>query len=188
MAKKNRILDLYDHPPTDGRVICVDEFGPLNLQTRPGHGWFPIDRPARLRATYTRRAAANRVRRGGDVFQRLPATRRRHRRAGIPLRPLGRHDAVDRPGRGAGVAAAGLRRDLPALPRATPARPRDPSARHPDRDHQTIAAGGFIDVHQPLGGPITLEYGGTPIPKKANKVGAAGRPVAGSLLRPDPPD
>ena len=30
-AKLDRILDLYDHPPGDGRVVCVDEFGPLNL-------------------------------------------------------------------------------------------------------------------------------------------------------------
>lgn len=50
----NRILDLYDHPPADGRVICVDEFGPLNLQPRPGRGWFPARRPRRLRATYHR--------------------------------------------------------------------------------------------------------------------------------------
>jgi transposase len=54
VAKKTRILDLYDHPPADGRVICVDEFGPLNLQPRPGHGWFPRGHPARQRATYTR--------------------------------------------------------------------------------------------------------------------------------------
>lgn len=53
-AKMARILDLYDHPPTDGRVICVDEFGPLNLQPRPGRGWFPTGHPTRLRATYTR--------------------------------------------------------------------------------------------------------------------------------------
>lgn len=36
--KKDRILELYDHPPPDGRVLCVDEFGPLNLQPRPGKG------------------------------------------------------------------------------------------------------------------------------------------------------
>lgn len=53
-AKMARILDLYDHPPADGRVICVDEFGPLNLLPRPGRGWFPTGRPARLRATYHR--------------------------------------------------------------------------------------------------------------------------------------
>ncbi|MCH6172495.1 IS630 family transposase, partial [Pseudonocardia alaniniphila] len=55
-AKMARILELYDNPPPDGRVVCVDEFGPLNLQPRPGRGWFPRGRPARLRATYTRAA------------------------------------------------------------------------------------------------------------------------------------
>jgi hypothetical protein len=30
-AKKDRIRDLYDHLPSQGRVLCVDEFGPLNL-------------------------------------------------------------------------------------------------------------------------------------------------------------
>jgi hypothetical protein len=35
-------------------VICVDEFGPLNLLPRPGKGWFPAGRPKRLRATYNR--------------------------------------------------------------------------------------------------------------------------------------
>ena len=54
-----RILELYDQAaagqiPDGGRVICVDEFGPLNLQPRPGRGWFPRGRPARRRATYTR--------------------------------------------------------------------------------------------------------------------------------------
>ena len=52
--KKDRILGLYDHPPPDGRVICVDEFGPLNLQPRPGKGWYPHQKPKRFRATYTR--------------------------------------------------------------------------------------------------------------------------------------
>ncbi|MEV4129694.1 hypothetical protein [Nocardia sp. NPDC049707] len=51
-ANMNRILDLFDHPPADGRVICVDEFGPLNLQPRAGRGWFRQRRPKRLRATY----------------------------------------------------------------------------------------------------------------------------------------
>ena len=52
----SEILALYDNPPADGRVICVDEFGPLNLQPRPGRGWFPRGHPARRRATYTRTA------------------------------------------------------------------------------------------------------------------------------------
>jgi len=54
VAKMLRVLDLYDRPPAGGRVICVDEFGPLNLQPRPGRGWLPTGRPARLRATYHR--------------------------------------------------------------------------------------------------------------------------------------
>jgi hypothetical protein len=46
-AKKNRILELYDI--ADGKaapgeddptvVICMDEFGPLNLQPHPGKHW-----------------------------------------------------------------------------------------------------------------------------------------------------
>ena len=49
-----RVLDLYDHPPGDGRVICVDEFGPLNLLPRKGKAWRPCRTPRRLRTTYTR--------------------------------------------------------------------------------------------------------------------------------------
>ena len=55
ITKMRRVLDLYDHPPADGRVVCADEFGPLNLQPRPGRAWRPIGHPARLRATYRRR-------------------------------------------------------------------------------------------------------------------------------------
>jgi transposase len=54
IPKMRRVLDLYDHPPADGRVICVDEFGPLNLLPRKGKAWRPRHRPRRLRATYTR--------------------------------------------------------------------------------------------------------------------------------------
>ncbi|WP_190817463.1 cytochrome bc1 complex cytochrome b subunit [Saccharopolyspora pogona] len=52
--------------------------------------------------------------------------------------------------------------------------------------------GEFIEVHQPLGPvddhghPAPLPYQGAPVPKKMNKLGAAGSPVAGSLLTPDP--
>jgi ubiquinol-cytochrome c reductase cytochrome b subunit len=54
--------------------------------------------------------------------------------------------------------------------------------------------GGYIEVHQPLGGvdehghPIPLQYQGAPVPKRMNQLGAGGSPVPGSLLRPDPPD
>lgn len=70
-AKKNRVLELYDI--ADGKakpkrgdprvVICMDEFGPLNLLPRPGKQWAPrivkdeaspAPRRRRRRATYTR--------------------------------------------------------------------------------------------------------------------------------------
>jgi transposase len=60
-TKKNRILDLYAHPPAGARVLCLDEFGPLNLQPRLGHGWHPVGEPARFRATYTRTAGVRQL-------------------------------------------------------------------------------------------------------------------------------
>ena len=49
-AKKNRVLELYDL--ADGKtkrrrgdphvVMCMDEFGPLNLQPHPGKQWAPV--------------------------------------------------------------------------------------------------------------------------------------------------
>jgi transposase len=70
-AKKNRVLELYDiadgkAPPGPGDptvVICVDEFGPLNLMPHPGKQWAAVSgrhaEPGRAprrrrRATYTR--------------------------------------------------------------------------------------------------------------------------------------
>ncbi|MFE3441944.1 cytochrome bc complex cytochrome b subunit [Nocardia sp. NPDC059180] len=52
--------------------------------------------------------------------------------------------------------------------------------------------GEYIEVHQPLGPvdehghPIPLEYQGATVPKKMNKLGLAGKPGTGSLLRADP--
>ncbi|MFD4640486.1 cytochrome bc complex cytochrome b subunit [Lentzea sp. NPDC058436] len=52
--------------------------------------------------------------------------------------------------------------------------------------------GEFIEIHQPLGPvddhghPIPLAYQGASVPKKMNKLGSAGHPVAGSTLSPDP--
>jgi len=70
-AKKNRILELYDladgktepGPGDPAVVICMDEFGPLNLQPHPGRQWAPVaagtgdpgsPRRRRMRATYKR--------------------------------------------------------------------------------------------------------------------------------------
>src|SRR5271168_5303215 len=72
-AKKNRVLELYEiadgkRKPKRGDptvVICMDEFGPLNLLPRPGKQWAPRivkgqeppkePRRRRRRATYTRK-------------------------------------------------------------------------------------------------------------------------------------
>jgi transposase len=72
-AKKARVEQLYaiadrEAVPADGDpqvIFCVDEFGPLNLQPRPGRQWAAVSgkkkepgrapRP-RMRATYTRTA------------------------------------------------------------------------------------------------------------------------------------
>ncbi|GAA4818000.1 cytochrome b [Tomitella cavernea] len=54
--------------------------------------------------------------------------------------------------------------------------------------------GEYIEVHQPLGPvdehghPIPLEYQGSQLPKKLNKLGAAGRPARGGWLTADPED
>jgi ubiquinol-cytochrome c reductase cytochrome b subunit len=45
--------------------------------------------------------------------------------------------------------------------------------------------GEFIEVHQPLA-DRPLAYQGTAVPKKVNKLGAAGSPVPGSFFSPDP--
>jgi transposase len=69
--KKARVEQLYavadrETAPGDGDpqvVFCVDEFGPLNLQPRPGWQWAPVSGKGkdpgraprrRMRATYTR--------------------------------------------------------------------------------------------------------------------------------------
>ena len=52
--------------------------------------------------------------------------------------------------------------------------------------------GAYIELHQPLGAvddhghPIALEYEGAPLPKRMNKLGAAGKPGRGSFLTADP--
>jgi hypothetical protein len=54
--KYRAIRRLYKHPPPQGRVICVDEFGPLNLQPRGGICLTgPGKHVERRRATYNRR-------------------------------------------------------------------------------------------------------------------------------------
>lgn len=54
--KYRRIRRLYGHRPEGGRRICVDEFGPLNLQPRRGHCFSKkgAKHVERQRATYHR--------------------------------------------------------------------------------------------------------------------------------------
>ena len=83
IAKMHRILDLYDHPPADGRVVCVDEFGPLNLLPRKGKAWRPATRPLRQRATYNRYDGVKHMLAAmdlatGRIFYRI-RDRKRHR-------------------------------------------------------------------------------------------------------------
>ena len=55
-AKRDRIVELYALAEAgQAVVICLDEFGPLNLQPQPGgKRWAPRAKPKRIRATYTR--------------------------------------------------------------------------------------------------------------------------------------
>ena len=85
-AKKNRVLALYDI--ADGKaepgvgdptvIICMDEFGPLNLLPRPGKQWAPAATKAtkgssdgarrrRRRATYTRTKGVRHLFAGYDL-------------------------------------------------------------------------------------------------------------------------
>ena len=54
-AKATRIMAFYRTCPTDGVVVCFDEFGPISLQPYPGHCYAQRKRPWRRRATYVRR-------------------------------------------------------------------------------------------------------------------------------------
>ena len=54
-AQKYRaIRRLYRRRPADGRRLCIDEFGPMNLQPRHGHCYTRDGHVQRLRATYKR--------------------------------------------------------------------------------------------------------------------------------------
>jgi transposase len=52
--KYRRIRRLYRHRPKGGRRLCIDEFGPLNLQPRHGMHYARAGHVDRLRATYNR--------------------------------------------------------------------------------------------------------------------------------------
>ena len=49
-----RVQALYKQCPEDGVVVCVDEFGPLELRPYAGRSWAPQKQPQRLPATFHR--------------------------------------------------------------------------------------------------------------------------------------
>jgi transposase len=53
--KYRRIRALYAQRPLGGRRLSIDEFGPMNVQPRPGVHLAPQGKPDRQRATYSRR-------------------------------------------------------------------------------------------------------------------------------------
>ena len=53
--KYRRLRRLYGKRPKGGRRICIDEFGPLNLQPRGGKHYARIGHVDRHRATYSRK-------------------------------------------------------------------------------------------------------------------------------------
>lgn len=92
ITKTQAILDLYDQPPTDGRVVCADEFGPLNLQPRKGKAWRPAGRPRRQHATYHRDGGVMHMLAAldlatGKIYYRI-RTRKRHREFADLLKSL----------------------------------------------------------------------------------------------------
>ncbi len=88
-AKKNRVLELYDiadgkappGPDDPTVVICMDEFGPLNLQPHPGKHWAPVaagkgdiatPRRRRRRATFHRPHGVRHLLAGYDLSTDRP--------------------------------------------------------------------------------------------------------------------
>ena len=52
LPPKKRLCALYRAAPPNARVICFDEFGPIEVRPYHGRAWRRVRHPARLRATY----------------------------------------------------------------------------------------------------------------------------------------
>jgi transposase len=116
--KKNRVLGLYDI--ADGKalpgpgdptvVICMDEFGPLNLQPHPGKQWAPVaagngdsavPRRRRRRATFNRPHGVRHLLAGYDLStDRLYGHVKCRRAAPSSSRSAATYDHCIRPGCG----------------------------------------------------------------------------------------
>ena len=121
-AKKARVEQLYaiadrEVTPADGDpevVFCVDEFGPLNLQPRPGRQWAAISGKGK---------EPGRAPRPPDARDLHP-----HRRGPAPVRRL-------RAGRGQAVRAHQAAQDPGPVPGVLPLPALAVPAIDPDRDH-----------------------------------------------------
>jgi len=69
LKKKRIIKRLYEKQPKGCRVICFDEFGPLEIRPYAGSCWAPAKRPQRLPATYTRYHGVRHLLAGYDINQ-----------------------------------------------------------------------------------------------------------------------
>ena len=79
--KKGLIARLYKKPPKGCRVICVDEFGPLEIRPYSGTCWAPKKKPQRLPATYNRPHGVRHLIAGYDLrTDKLFGVIRRHKR------------------------------------------------------------------------------------------------------------
>jgi len=67
LKKKRIIKKLYENPPKESRVICFDEFGPLEIRPYAGTCWAPAKNPQRLPATYTRSYGVRNLLAGYDL-------------------------------------------------------------------------------------------------------------------------
>ncbi|RKY42878.1 MAG: hypothetical protein DRP85_01575 [Candidatus Makaraimicrobium thalassicum] len=58
---------LYEKQPQGCRIICVDEFGPLEIRPYAGTCWAQSKHPQRLPATYTRHHGVRHLLAGYDL-------------------------------------------------------------------------------------------------------------------------
>ena len=68
LKKKRIIKKLYEKPPKGCRVICFDEFGPLEIRPYAGTCWARAKHPQRLPATYSRYHGVRHLLAGYDLI------------------------------------------------------------------------------------------------------------------------
>jgi transposase len=84
-ARAQRVLALYEAPPSGGVVLSFDQMGPISLRPTHGAGWAMRGHPARLRATFNRRHGTRYVFGAYDVHADRLRVRLRPRRRGCDV-------------------------------------------------------------------------------------------------------